>query len=416
MSSDTPQPTPGDDSRRVDYGVLAVMGIVVVLLIGAAIVGVVMLSGRFASAEEEPPEPDEQASNVEPLPVGTPAAGADNNPSYQQQVAAMHPRYRPGPFVQTVGLLPTGMSSLRRMAASNRGGRTVDTPWIVAGAELHAGTAPLRVGAGGPGLRLGPRENAGQPLMVIPGSPANVQIVASPGSGSQGAVQGLLIRFRDYPGYFFLPAVVDSELGQIRVAGVDQADLQFGIDAPVYPNGTPLDPGKELEAVLEIAAVDLDGRTSAFVERRLRVLPVGTGDVEVTVRMTEATDLDLYVVDPTGVVVYYGNTNSFSDGQLDLDANAGCGSNMGVNNEHIYWPRGRAPAGTYQVRVSNFESCIQNRRVDYTVTVRNCGETAVFSGSFEGPGDSRNCTEDPGAQRGWCQQVVSFDVTPCSPQ
>ena len=40
-----------------------------------------------------------------------------------------------------------------------------------------------------------------------------------------------------------------------------------------------------------------------------------------------------------------------SGGALDLDANAACGSNMGVNTEHVYWPRGMAPAGTYTVYV-----------------------------------------------------------------
>ena len=406
-----------DDSRAMDFGVLAVGGVLLLALIGAAIAGVVYVSGRFEHGVDPDEEPDEPIAieGVDPTEVGT-GAGMNADPGDQQAaIAAMHPRYRPGPFVQTVGLLPSGISTLRRLAAGNRGGHTVDTPWVVAGAELHAGSPPAGQGAGGgPGIRLGPRENTAQPLMVLPGAPTRLQIVATPGGGSDGSVQGLLIRFQGYPGYFFLPAVVDSELGQIRVSGVDQAELQFGIDAPLYPNGTQVDPGKEMEATIEIAAVDVSGRISAFTQRHLRVLPVGTGDVEVTVSMTEATDLDLYVVDPTGVVVYYGNTSGFSGGRLDLDANAGCGSNMGVNNEHIFWPRGRAPAGTYQVRVSNFRSCIQGRRVDYRVTVHNCGETAVFAGSFEGDGDSNTCDVDPGARRDWCQQVVSFDVNPCN--
>lgn len=411
-----------DDSRALDYGVLAALGVLVLLLAGAAIAGLLYVADRFEANEEA----DEASSGPRPgggAPVRT---GSQANPTGSQANAsgsqanasaltAMQARYRPGPFVQVVGLLPRGIRSLRRMAAANRGGHTVDTPWIVAGAELHAGSAPPGGEAGGPTLRLGSRENTSLPMTVIAGSPADLQIVAGPGAGPQGAVQGLIVRFPGYPGYFYLPAVVDSELGPIRVAGVDEADLHFGIDAPVYPNGTPVDPGKELVATIEVAAVDLAGRVSAFARRQLRVHPVGTGDLEVTLSMSEATDLDLYVVDPTGVVVYYGNTTAFSGGRLDLDANAGCGSNMGVNTEHIFWPPGRAPAGTYQVRVANFRSCIQNRPVDYRITVRNCGETAVFSGSFAGPADSRTCDVDPGGQRQWCQQVVTFEVTPCAP-
>jgi len=63
--------------------------------------------------------------------------------------------------------------------------------------------------------------------------------------------------------------------------------------------------------------------------------------------------------------------------------------------------------------VAHFESCIHGAPVDYRVTVRACGETAVFSGRFEGEGDINNCFSDPGSNRGWCQQVVSFDVAPC---
>ncbi|NIS28841.1 MAG: hypothetical protein GWN07_01935, partial [Actinobacteria bacterium] len=88
---------------------------------------------------------------------------------------------------------------------------------------------------------------------------------------------------------------------------------------------------------------------SPYLRRQLRVMPVGTGDVEVTVTMTRSTDIDLYVIDPTGNTVYYGNSHSDNGGQLDLDANAACGANMGVDNEHIFWPRGTAPAGTYTV-------------------------------------------------------------------
>jgi hypothetical protein len=199
------------------------------------------------------------------------------------------------------------------------------------------------------------------------------------------------------------------------VTGDGPVELQFGIEAPILPSGLPLEPGKDLFASIEIAAVDVNGQTSAWARRDLRVLPVGTGDVEVTLSMTRATDLDLYVVDPVGVVTYYGNTGNMSGGQLDLDANAGCSGNMGVDHEHIFWPRSRAPAGTYQVRVAHYESCIANERVDYRITVRNCGETAVLAGHFEGAGSSQNCTVDPGGQRQWCQQVVTFEVTPCTP-
>jgi hypothetical protein len=271
----------------------------------------------------------------------------------------------------------------------------------------------MNVAGGGPGLRLANASSSRLP--VIPGTPALLEIAATPGTGTDGAVAGLLLEFEGYPGVFYLPAVVESELGTIRVAGVEEAQIQLGIDAPVLPDGRPAPPDKEMFATVRVAAVDVEGRTSAWVERDLRVMPTGTGDVEVSLWMSETTDLDLYVVSPTGVVVYYGNSDSAAGGHLDLDANAACSSNLGVDNEHIFWPRGQAPSGSYQVRVAHWESCIDGREVDYRVTVRNCDETAVFSGSFVGSGDHSTCDIDPGSNRTWCQRVVDFEVTPCEP-
>ena len=88
-------------------------------------------------------------------------------------------------------------------------------------------------------------------------------------------------------------------------------------------------------------------------------------------------------------------------------------SHLGVDNEHVYWPTGRAPRGTFSVRVAHFESCISGRPVDYRITVRNCGETVVLSGRFQGMAQSQSCLS-AGQDPSWCQDVVSFVVPPCS--
>ena len=389
-----------DDSRRVDRGVIAVAGCLILALLGAGGFGGFWLYQRFktedAVVQRDVAEPVEvDFEQPEPPPV--------------DPLADMRPRYRPGPFVQTVGLLPSGLSSLRRMAANNRGGHTMENPWVVAGAELRPGAPPT--GAPGPTLELA---NQSQDLSVIPGTPTTLPLQARAGMGADSEVQGLLIVFEGYEGYFFLPAGAESELGRIQVAGEELGDMQFGIDVPTLPGGALAPSDREMKANVRVAAVDMAGRVSPWQTRSLTVMPLGTGDVEVALTMTESTDLDLYVVDPAGQVIYYGNTRAGNGGHLDLDANAGCGGHMGVNAEHIFWPTGMAPAGTYQVRVANYSSCIQGRAVDYRINVRNCGESAVFSGSFVGQGNSSNCTTDPGTDRNWCQQVVSFDVTPCN--
>ena len=116
------------------------------------------------------------------------------------------------------------------------------------------------------------------------------------------------------------------------------------------------------------------------------VVPVGTGDVQISVAWDSPADVDLHVVDPSGFEIYWRATNAPSGGMLDLDSNASCASD-GPRNENIVWPTGSAPAGTYIVRVDYFDNCAANF-ANYTVTVRRTGQDAqTFRGGFEGPGD-----------------------------
>jgi hypothetical protein len=384
--------------NRALYLVLGLASVFFVLI--AAVCGLGGLGAMWLSARDATPPPPPPA--LGPLDDGlTPVTTAPTTPGRD--------RYRPGPFVQVVGVLPTGHVDQPRMRRD--GGRTVDTPWIVAGAELRSEAAPDATPAGGPSLAHGGAQSASQTLTVLAGTPARLGLRADAASDTN-PVGGLIVAFHDYPGHFFLPASVDTELGHVRVAGVDDAEIHFGLDTAVRPDGSTIT-GAPFEVTMYLAAVDVAGRVSPYLTRRLSIQPVGTGDVEVTLTMTQPTDLDLYVTDPTGVTVYYGNDRAFSGGQLDLDANAACSSNLGVNNEHVFWPAGQSPPGTYTVRVANFESCIGAQPVDYRVTVQNCGETVVLAGRFEGPGDGQSCMSDPGSNRDWCQQVVEFEVTPC---
>lgn len=405
----TPNEAPDgqEESRALDYGVMGIGCLVVLLLLCLATGAGLWLYLRF----DVPSAPDSSEASSDDSWGGsneTPSE-AGSAPQEDEATRRMRARYRPGPDVRVEGLLPGGMSDLQSLASTQRGGHTLNNPWIIAGAELRPGGAPVST-PNGPGMRHGGSSEA---LTLIPGTPALLPIVASPAAGPHSGVMGLLLEFPGYEGHFFLPAVVNSELGTVEVTGVEEASVHFGIDVPIGPDGQRAPAEKEMLATVRIASITEDGRISPYITRRLRVEPVGSGDVEVTLTMTQATDLDLYVVDPTGTVIYYGNRQSFTGGHLDLDANAACGSNMGVNAEHVYWSQGRAPAGVYQVRVANFESCIGGGPVDYRISVRNCGETAVFSGRFVGNGDSEDCTSLPSGRPEWCQQVVSFDVTPC---
>lgn len=114
------------------------------------------------------------------------------------------------------------------------------------------------------------------------------------------------------------------------------------------------------------------------------VVPVGAGDIQVSVSWDAESDVDLHVVQPDAEEVYYGNTTSAAGGQLDLDSNAGCSIDH-VKNENITYPN--PPSGTYVVRVDYYDSCTVGA-TNYVVTVQRKGHPPqTFTGQFTGTGD-----------------------------
>jgi hypothetical protein len=116
------------------------------------------------------------------------------------------------------------------------------------------------------------------------------------------------------------------------------------------------------------------------VDPRIRVEPcVGDGDVKVALRWSTVADLDLYVTDPAGEIIYYGNPTSASGGQLDVDANAGCSDQTTTPVENIFWETGTAPAGTYGVQVYIWSTCdVPASPFSVTVTMGDSEETYQF--------------------------------------
>jgi hypothetical protein len=123
-----------------------------------------------------------------------------------------------------------------------------------------------------------------------------------------------------------------------------------------------------------------------WASQLMRVIHVGTGDVQVSIAWSGASDVDLHIVDPNGEEVYYGNRTAASGGNLDLDSNAAC-SIDNKNNENIVWPTGQGVHGTYTVRVDYWDACGVTQS-DFVVTVATVGGTPqVFTGSLTGLGD-----------------------------
>ena len=111
------------------------------------------------------------------------------------------------------------------------------------------------------------------------------------------------------------------------------------------------------------------------------ITAVGTGDVQVTLTWQANVDLDLYVTDPNGDTVYFGNDRVASGGELDRDNL--CGNFEWGRPENVYWPAGGAPAGTYAVKVDYWGSCGDaSPAVAWTVRTIVGGQVQTFTGTI----------------------------------
>lgn len=99
-------------------------------------------------------------------------------------------------------------------------------------------------------------------------------------------------------------------------------------------------------------------RPSSLFHTDLRVISVGSGDIQVNVSWDTIADVDLHVFSPTDEHVFYGDPDVESGGNLDLDSNVGCGGSSDERNENIVWPTGSAINGDYRIQVNLYgEDC-----------------------------------------------------------
>lgn len=95
-------------------------------------------------------------------------------------------------------------------------------------------------------------------------------------------------------------------------------------------------------------------------------------------------DLDLFVVDPTGARVFFGNRNIPSGGTLAIDANAACANTVTQAVEDIFFPPNALP-GNYIVGVNLFQRCEGGvpapTPIPFRLVIEIRGEVRVFEAS-----------------------------------
>lgn len=125
----------------------------------------------------------------------------------------------------------------------------------------------------------------------------------------------------------------------------------------------------------------------------------GTGDLSFRLKWQGDADLDLHVRQPDGLHVGFlpptpENLKEFaermsgnrSEGKLDIDCNSSAMKMCPFPIENIYWPKGSAPSGRYEVWVQLYQPGTGSDPVAYELEIRE-GRTVRrrMSGSLEEP-------------------------------
>lgn len=114
---------------------------------------------------------------------------------------------------------------------------------------------------------------------------------------------------------------------------------------------------------------------------------LGTGDVQATLRWTGDADLDLHVIDPEGVEIFFENIRSPSGGNLDVDMVPTCGQTGSNNVENVFWPEGGSIPGTYQAFVVHYTtSC--DAPGNYELELKIDGQVVASDSGTLGVGES----------------------------
>jgi len=231
-------------------------------------------------------------------------------------------------------------------------------------ANLSSGGAPIMATqrSGRPAAGAGPSITANSGGVAIAGGSKLIQL------SSGTSYNSVIVSVEGVDGYFELTGLTLGTGNTVTIV------VTIGQNAPQTFN------------------LDLFGGTGTTYGAA-QVVPVqltnvGTGDVQVNVSWDVDSDVDLHVVEGgTNTEIYWLNKGPTTNGgTLDLDSNAGCRID-GKRSENVTWPSGRAPRGTYTVRVDYYLSCSQTR-TNYVVTVNVKGQQPqVFNGFFTGGGD-----------------------------
>ncbi|AEF83010.1 VWA domain-containing protein [Leadbettera azotonutricia] len=203
-----------------------------------------------------------------------------------------------------------------------------------------------------------------------------------------------LIGFNDAAQVYFEPARIDSS--------AKRAAFINAVNSLSPKGGTKLEDGINLgyEQVLKnrganainMVLVISDG--DEFSSRLAGAL-AHTGDIRISLMWNNRNDLDLHVITPANEEIFFNRMRDSTGGWLDVDRNVNGETLDPVEN--IFWYRGEAAHGTYQVWVQNFDYHSSEYETPFQIELKNGNEYRYYEGTVSETGSNSNtlvCTFD----------------------
>jgi len=148
---------------------------------------------------------------------------------------------------------------------------------------------------------------------------------------------------------------------------------------------------KQIICILQGTGVETKGKIGKLIQidNALQKVKTGatvdctpkpsSGDVQVLLSWDNYNDLDLICEDPNGNTVFFKNRSVPTGGQLEIDMNVEYPDNI-KPIENIFWQKGTAPKGTYNVYLLYFKRHTNIKDTPYKITVKYGDKTKNFEG------------------------------------
>lgn len=112
------------------------------------------------------------------------------------------------------------------------------------------------------------------------------------------------------------------------------------------------------------------------------------GDPRFTLTWNNSSDLDLHVITPCRLPIFYRNRRACG-GRLDVDDRCKKHHGSPGGPENIYWRPGTAPSGLYVVVLRYFSTCGRSRSTRYKLRIRHDGRYVTRRGVLSSPGGGK---------------------------